>query len=144
MSINYLVNLSLINGHVPTDLKLARVTPVFKPKGSADLAEKYRPISIVGHIAKIFVKAVYSQFIQYLTDHSFITPMQSAVIAGHSTMTALHKVVDDLLENMDDHMISCLCFFDIRKCFDSIPHDGLLLKLSTLFIMLNTGGSSPI
>ena len=129
-SINYLVNLSLINGQVPTDLKLARVTPIFKRKGSADLAENYRPISIVGHIAKIFEKAVYSQFIQYLTDHSFITPMQSAFIAGHSTTTALHKVVDDLLENMDDHMISCLCFCDIRKCFDSIPHDGLLLNLS--------------
>ena len=52
-SINYLVNLSLINGQVPTDLKLARVTPIFKRKGSADLAENYRPISIVGHIAKI-------------------------------------------------------------------------------------------
>ena len=66
----------------------------------------------------------------FLSSHSFITPDQSAFLKGHSTTTALHKVVDDLLECTDEGLISSLCFFDIRKCFDSIPHQPLLYKLS--------------
>ena len=115
---------------MPSDLKIARVTPVFKKKGSADQAENYRPISVVSHVAKIFEKAVCNQLMEYLNLHSFITPMQSAFITKHSTQTALHKVTDDLLESIDENLVSALCFFDIRKCFDCIPHDGLLSKLS--------------
>ena len=128
-SLTYMVNLSLSSGTLPTDLKTARVTPIFKNKGSADQAENYRPISVVSHVAKIFEKAVCNQVTKYLEDHSFITPMQSAFVPNHSTSTALHKVIDDLLEGMDENMISSLCFFDIRKCFDCIPYDGLLAKL---------------
>ena len=61
--------------------------------------------------------------------HNFITPMQSAFISRHSTQTALYKVINDLLESMDDGLVSCLCLFDICKCFDSIPYDGLFSKL---------------
>ena len=55
--------------------------------------------------------------------------MQSAFISRHSTQTALYKVINDLLESMDDGLVSCLCFFDICKCFDGIPYDGLFSKL---------------
>ena len=129
-SLTYLANILVRFGSLPSDLKIARVTPVFKKKGSADQAENYRPISVVSHVAKIFEKAVCNQLMEYLNLHSFITPMQSAFITKHSTQTALHKVTDDLLESIDENLVSALCFFDIRKCFDCIPHDGLLFKLS--------------
>ena len=115
---------------MPEKLKRARVTPIFKKKGSSDLPENYRPISVVSHIGKIFEKAVCYQLTSYLQEHCFITPDQSAFLKGHSTQTALHKVVDDLLECTDEGLLSCLCFFDIRKCFDCIPHKTLLFKLS--------------
>ena len=129
-SLTYLANILVRFGSLPYDLKIARVTPVFKKKGSADQAENYRPISVVSHVAKIFEKAVCNQLMEYLNLHSFITPMQSAFITKHSTQTALHKVTDDLLESIDENLVSALCFFDIGKCFDCIPHDGLLFKLS--------------
>ena len=122
-SLTYLANISVRFGSLPSDLKIARVTPVFKKKGSADQAENYRPISVVSHVAKIFEKAVCNQLMEYLNLHSFITPMQST---KHSTQTALHKVTESINENL----VSALCFFDIRKCFDCIPQDGLLFKLS--------------
>ena len=122
--------MSLSLGIMPKDLKLAKVTPIFKNKGTVDLPENYRPISVVAHIAKLFEKAVCKQFMSFLSSHSFITPDQTTFLKGHSTATALHKVVDDLLECTDEGLISSLCFFDIRKCFDCIPHQPLLYKLS--------------
>ena len=86
-----------MSGTVPPELKMAQVTPIFKNKGSADLPENYRPISVVSHLAKILEKAVCHQLMVYLTDQHFITPDQLAFLKGHSTQTALYKVVDDLL-----------------------------------------------
>ena len=51
-SLTYLANISLRFGSLPSDLKIARVTPVFKKKGSADQAKNYWPISVMSHVAK--------------------------------------------------------------------------------------------
>ena len=48
---------------------------------------------------------------------------------GHSTGTTLHKLVDDLLDNINEGMMNAICFFDLKKCFDTINHDLLLSKL---------------
>jgi hypothetical protein len=89
----------------------------------------YRPISVIGHIAKIYEKCVQSQLLNYLVEHNFISNHQSAFIKYHSTQTLLHKVVDNWLENIDNGLITGVCFFDVAKCFDSISHELLLFKL---------------
>ena len=42
----YIINLSFDKGHVPDELKIANVAPIFK-KGDATLIKNYRPISIL-------------------------------------------------------------------------------------------------
>ena len=38
-------------------------------------------------------------------------------------------MVDNWLNNIEDGLITCVCLFDITKCFDSICHSVLLFKL---------------
>ena len=57
-SLCHLFNLSLFTGFVPTDWKKARVTPIFKGKGSNRDPSNYRPISIISRITKIMEKLV--------------------------------------------------------------------------------------
>ena len=123
------LNQSINTGDVHNDWKKARVTPIYKNNG--DLCDKnnYRPISVIGHIAKILEKLVLSQLLVYLTEHSFISPDQSAYLARHSTQTCLHRAVDDWLENINDDQITGAVLLDISKCFDVIDHDLLLKKL---------------
>ncbi len=61
-------------------------------------------------------------------DHEFITGDQSAYRSGHSTETALHRVMMDLLGGANDGIMSVMCFQDLAKCPDTIDHDILLLK----------------
>ena len=49
----------------PYDLKLARVSPIFKD-GDAEELGNYRPISIISAIARIFKKLIYNQLIEFL------------------------------------------------------------------------------
>ena len=57
-SLTHIFNLSLYHCFVPNDWKIARITPIFKKKGSKDDPNNYRPISVVSSIAKILEKHV--------------------------------------------------------------------------------------
>ena len=96
-----------------SDWKLSRVTPIYKGKGDANDKGNYRPISVIGHIAKIIEHEIANQVVTYLESNKRLT------------QTALHKVVDDWLYNITDGLHTTICSFDIRKCFDTINHSIL-------------------
>jgi hypothetical protein len=53
LQLTHLLNLSVQNGYVPLDWKLAKVTPIYKGKGDQNEEGNYRPISVVSHIGKL-------------------------------------------------------------------------------------------
>ena len=128
-SLTHLFNMSLATGFVPLDRKIARVTPAYKEKGDVQDKTNYRPLSMVIHLAKVFERQIQIQLTGYLSKYEFISIDQSAYITQHSTQTSLHRLIDDILENMNNREITGLCLLDIRKCFDTINHNVLLRKL---------------
>ena len=135
-SLTILFNMSLYNGEIPNEWKKARVTPVYKNKGSKQDPNNFRPIFVIGHIPKLFEKLVDSQLREYLQSHSFITHSQSALMKLHSTQTSLHNVIEYVLDNITENEINGICMFDLAKCFDTIDHKGSILGplLFTIFI----------
>ena len=133
-----LFNASLSRSIVIDDWKFARVSPVYKNKGDISEMANYRPISVIGHIAKVFESIIHKQLLNYFTLNNFITNDQSAYLASHNTQTALHRVIDDCIDNVSSKTFTGICSFDIRKCFDSIDHDLLLTKVQFYGIKENT------
>ena len=103
--------MSLHTQHLPADWKKARVTPIYKGTGEVNEPNNYRPISVVSHISKMFEKCINHQLLQYFESHSFLRHDQSVFRKGHSTGTALHKLVDDLLDNINEGIMNAICFF---------------------------------
>ena len=64
-SLTFMFNQSISSDIVPTEWKLARVTPIFK-KGARQDVNNYRPISIIPAVAKIFERIIYNQLYEYL------------------------------------------------------------------------------
>ena len=56
-------------------------------------------------------------------------PFESAYRKGHSTETALLKIMDDLLRAMDRKECILVALLDLSGVFDTISHTILLQRL---------------
>ena len=78
-----LFNRSLQEGHFPTQWKHAHVTPIHK-KGSKELCNNYRPISLLSCLGKVLERCVHKHVISFLRNNHILTPSQSGFIPGDS------------------------------------------------------------
>ena len=59
------------------------------------------------------------QLHQHVISSDLYPLLQSAYRKGHSTETALLKVQNDILCNMDSQRVALLVFLDLRAAFDT-------------------------
>ena len=74
----------------------------------------------------------------YIYIHIYIYTCQSAYRPGHSTETALLKVVNDLFLSLNKGNISVLALLDFSSAFDTIDHTILVHRLHTDFGFTDT------
>ena len=123
-----LINLSIQSGCFPTKWKMARVTPLFKDDNQ-DCRDNFRPISVLSILSKVCEKHVAAFLMDYLVKTSLWYELQSAFRSGHSTESALIRLTDQILFNLDEDKLSGMAFVDFRKAFDVVNHQLLLTKL---------------
>ena len=130
-SITKLINLSLTSGIVPSCFKHALVKPLLKkPSLDPEDLKNFRPVSNLPFLSKVLEKVVAKQLSSYMTDNNLHEVMQSAYKARHSTETALLRVQNDILLDMDKKLGVILVLLDLSAAFDTIDHDILLRRLS--------------
>jgi len=78
-------------------------------------------------------RSVFNQLHEYLLSNNLYPIFQSAYRACHSTETALLKVQNDLLLNMDRGHVTLLVLLDLSSAFDTIDHSFLLSRLRYKF-----------
>ena len=140
--LHYLTDLfsfSLVSGFFPQCSKLALVVPFLK-KGCLDHNDlnNYWPVSKLCFIANILEKLILCQVFTYLNSHNLYNTCQSAYRQGHSTETALLKVVNDLFLSHNKDNISVLALLDFSSVFDTIDHPILVHRLHADFGLPDT------
>ena len=87
-------------------------------------------------MSKILEKGVLHTLLAHLQENNLCNPFQSAYRTGHSTETALLRVVNDLPTAMDEDKISVS--LDILATFDTAEYQILLSRLETVFGIRST------
>ena len=86
-------------------------------------------MSNLSFISKVLERIVYSQFLNHINANKLIDK------PGHSTETALIRVVNDMLNAIDNGNLSLLTLLDLSAAFDTIDHSILLERLQISFVI---------
>ena len=131
-----MVNYSLQNGIFPSYLKTTHVIPIIKnaKKDSNSLAD-FRPINSISFLSKIIEKCVEMQLMQHLKSNDMILDRQSAYKKNYSCETALIKICDDILVELNSDTNVIMAFLDLSAAFDTVDHQILLNKLKNHYAL---------
>jgi hypothetical protein len=96
-------------------------------KQQKELAENYRPISLLPIVSKVLERCVYTNFYSHILH--LITPYQHGFLRNRSCVTQLLSVLHTIGKNLDKNTQTDIVYLDFAKAFDSVDHSILLQKL---------------
>ena len=108
----FIFNLSLEKGCFPDQLKIARVTPVFKADSVTELGN-YRPISVLPCFSKILERIMYNRLFKYLKTNNILYSKQFGFQEGHPTEHAIIQLIDQINNSFEKNHYTLGIFIDL-------------------------------
>ena len=135
--LRYISNLSIEKGIFPDQLKIAKVTPLFK-KGDNVLMDNYCPISVLPCFSKVLERIIYSRLYSFFSENNILYKKQFGFQKQHSTDHAIVYLVNEILNSFENNCYTLGVFIDLTKAFDMVDHNILLKKLLHYGVRGNT------
>ena len=112
--------MSLLEGIFPSELKLAKVVPIFK-LAESEKVTNYRQISVLS----LFNKIMYNYVINFMDKNNTTYKYKFGFRKNHSTQHAIITLVDKITSSLDSGDIIIGVFLDFLKAFDTVIHQIL-------------------
>ena len=110
---------------VPSALKHAMITPIYKGKSKLD-AENYRPVALTSHIIKIFERVVQKNLVHHFEEANAFNDSQHGFRRGRSCLSQLLAHHNEVLENLENSCNADVIYLDFAKAFDKVDFNVLL------------------
>ena len=127
-ALTHILNLSLVQGVFPNELKIAQVIPLYKGDNNMYI-NNYRPISILPVFSKVFEKVMYNRLFDFVNKYHLLYKYQFGFRPKHSTNIALITLIDKIMNSIDNGDIVIGIFLDFSKAFDTLNHTVLIQKM---------------
>ena len=126
--ITNIINNCIKANSFPKMWKIARISPIPKVKVPTKPSD-YRPISVLLVLSKVFERIILNQVKRFIDKHEVYQSTQSGYRKGHSCITVLLKLRDDIQCALSSSEVATALFTDYSKASDTIRYDILLKKL---------------
>ena len=117
--------MSIREGIVPEELKLAKVIPIYKGEDD-QLIQNYRPIPVLPFFSTIFEKIIFINVIEFLNENKLFYDCQFGFRKNHATSHAIITLTERVSKALDTGKIVVGVFLDLKKAFDTVEHNILL------------------
>ena len=118
-------NKSIRQGIFPEAWAKATVVPIPKT-GALDQISNWRPVSLLPTPGKMIEKIMHRHITEIAGKLGLISPKQFGFVKGKGTGDAVYELINRLYESRDRSEVTCACYVDFSKAFDSIHHSLLL------------------
>ena len=122
--------MSLEEGVIPLEWKEANIISLFI-KGSRNKSENYRPVSLTSVICKQLERLIKDHLVDFLVKNNLINPSQHGFLKARSCLTNMLCFLEDVTKWVNEGSPIDIIYLDLKKAFDNVPHQRLLLKLKT-------------
>jgi hypothetical protein len=119
-------------GVYPEQWKEAILVPLLKKGKNGKKPESYRPISLLPVGGKILELMVLKRIVKYIEQKHLIPCYQTGFRRGYSTSINIKRLYNNIYMHSArgvNRRPTAAIFFDAKKAFDSVWHEGLIHKM---------------
>jgi hypothetical protein len=98
-------------------------------KGNAEVAQNYRPISLLLVLPKIVEKLMYNRMMAFITKNNILNDAQHGFCEGKSTETATHAFLENIQKAIEKKINLIGIFLHLSKACDVVDYKILLFKV---------------
>ena len=126
--LNYICNKVITKGVFQDRLKYFVIKPLYK-KGNKRDVSNCRPISLLTSFSKILEKVIQTRLLDHLCKNIIISKEQYGFQRGFTTENAVYKLINEVLNALNNKQIVGGIFCELTKAFDCVEHDILIPKM---------------
>ena len=127
--LTWVINSSLASGEFPSCWKTAKVSPIYKNKGSRYSKEFYRPVSNLKSISKVIEDIVNRRVLNYFEKNCLFPQSQHGFRQKRSTFSAVSMMHEKWLQTKEKKSHQAVAFLDLSAAFDTLSKDIVCQKL---------------
>ena len=125
----HIFNLSFSSGIFPSEMKTAKVIPLFKSGDRSDFSN-YRPISLLSQFSKVLDKLFNFRLEQFLISNEILSNCQYGFRSRMSTVHAALELIESISTAIENKKNIALEYsLTLKRLFDTVNRDLLIKKL---------------
>ena len=128
-SIYKLIKLSYKEQFIPNEWK-DNVIALIHKKGSTSDLDNYRGISLINTMSKVLLKVIAKRIELANETFNLIRKEQIGFIRNEEGLSGVMSLIEIVQRRQFSGLNTILCFIDLKKAYDMVPHKILIEKLT--------------